>query len=1563
MSASFASWGTAAVSTTTTVAPSYPASIAAGDLLVLMIGLKNTDRTVTTPTGWLLRTDKTGGTGSFGTDTGPTRVYMFCKIADGTESGTLSVTSTVSGGSHISIAKIARFTKSSTDAWDLNMVSWSGSDASTGTSWSTTESSDFPAGAIQNGDIILGVDVLPTDVALTWGSEALTVTGATFGAISNVDDSTTGSGNDLRVRSWTAAVTAANTGTSFQHTATLSGTTTNAAGIDGFMRIRANPRPGIIGAWGTDSEDVWTDTTGNDFVSPDMACRSGDLLVALVAFKPESATISVPTGWTDQGTYTGGTGSQAADTGQVALAVRTRIADATSTDFPTFTDASAGVLSCQMLRISKTDDSSFLYFDVAATSGSDASSGIGWSATMSSDPGIATNDLLVNIAVTPTDVAQVWSPESFTITGATLTSLWAHDDVAASGNDLGVHQRVYYVSSGTGSAAAAHTATLDTGTAGVSVLVRVRHFVASLVNDADTSAGVDATSSLSTTRSTQTDNPSAATEANTLSVTPAIQDDSRTTTEANTLLVTPATQADTGTGVDTHGIEYLLPGADTSTGVDMGTVAFAPPTQTDNPSAAADTESLRYEISQAESPASVEDQTAVGVANETENPSAVEAVTSLIVTLSSTDDPNRTETSDLLYAISQSESVPGIDDGGLQTVRDDADTATGADSNGSVAIGVNSADTSAGADAETLGVSLAPTTDTGSDVETEAAPTASLSSPDTSTGVDSTGSIGTGVASADTSTGVDATSVFVATYTGADTASDVESSPPPAVAVSSSDARTVVEATGGPAREISEADTSSAAETETQSTPTFTGGFPTVIIEFATDNDNNEALYAPTGYTDISGFVRQMSGDLRGRGYEIGRCESGTLTFQFDDSDGRFTPGSERSPYFPHVKAGRRLRVRGKNMVQPNIAVGGGKEQEIMAWESGPGTVAPTPVLGTHESSLFSQGQGEYHVEGTVLDGAATGWHRVLQFFVPVELGVRLAYSAYVWHVGGTQPAGTDARLELQFFDATGADLGGAYTEWTDTGSSPERVGVSCAPPGTTKYARLRLAVHMDSPASGDITYAMTGVQVEVPENLAPNPSGFWDHLHWYAQGVGGENITQDNEGAANANMSYEWEDEDVSFYTLVQRMVPGDIYTVTCEARKTGGPDVMLTVDDGQTGDILDVDNTWVQLTTVYTAERSIEDIKFLLQDAAVPGTFIKVRKLAIYKGEVESPALAGVNDSGVTNWEHPKAIFNGWTEDFKGTVGDWKGDASVVVNDRLSRLGEKVLSSVLKEALFKDEMDLIVPLSDGADAQAQVSQIGKWAEQGMTSLNIVHTRGDLFTSTYALGVEGPSGEDTAIQFTRDSSSVGYFIEVPWSADYIPEPGETTGPVESMPPVTTGKKYTKKYMATWSNCYGSDNAVISGQDTSTEIYQGDIGPGSDRRSLIGFNWQSIKKDLKGAKITSCKFTIKNIEWRSGVSKGYALFGTHWFDATKPEQKPTTYDPTKTFPRIWTDGPWNKGSTRTIELGIYIGKQFKSGAVKGIVLGPAESFDNAYRGTFASALNKSKPYLTIQYTK
>lgn len=234
--------GTIAYSATNgaTVAPGYPTAagtIVAGDLLVLIVGMKPSTAnsgSVTTPTGWTPITSLTGA-GGYGTtlaaDTGNTNVFTFYKVAAGGETGTLTVTLATN---NVSWAQMYRLTNA-TGGWGV--AGTTGSDTTGGAAVSIAMSADP---GVTAGDFILGAMVIPTNAA-SFSGEGLLQTGITFGTVTEISEPNSGNGNDIGGFTYRAPVNLGTASAAPTLTATAGGTTTNVRGPGVFIRAREVP--------------------------------------------------------------------------------------------------------------------------------------------------------------------------------------------------------------------------------------------------------------------------------------------------------------------------------------------------------------------------------------------------------------------------------------------------------------------------------------------------------------------------------------------------------------------------------------------------------------------------------------------------------------------------------------------------------------------------------------------------------------------------------------------------------------------------------------------------------------------------------------------------------------------------------------------------------------------------------------------------------------------------------------------------------------------------------------------------------------------------------------------------------------------------------------------------------------------------------------------------------------------------------------------------------------------------------------------------------------------------
>jgi hypothetical protein len=461
------------------IAPAYPAAVAAGDLLILLIGMKPTgisNGSVPTPEGWtLIATASGGGYGAVpAADTGDTHVFAFYRIADGTETGSQSVRLV---NNNVTWAQIYRLTNATMD-WSV--AGATGSDTTAG-NVSITMGSDP---GVTSGDFILGAMVIPTDVTTPaqFSAQNFTQTGVTFGARTEIIEPDSATGNDIGGFVVRAPVTAGTGSAAPVMTATAGGTTTNVRGPGIFIRVRATgaityQAPGAISYLG-----ATVGTTAVCAAHP-ASVAAGDLLVTLIGMKPSvanSGSVTTPSGWTavSGGSITGQGGygvTLGADTGNTNVFSFYRVATGSESGERCFTLANNNVSWAQMYRYSSTTQT----WLVAGTTGSDTTAG-SVSITMSGNPGVTVGDHILGAMVIPTDVTTPaqFSAEAFTQAGVTFGAVTEISEPdSTTGNDIGGFVVRSTATAGVGSAAPVMTATAGgttTNVRGPGVFIRIR---------------------------------------------------------------------------------------------------------------------------------------------------------------------------------------------------------------------------------------------------------------------------------------------------------------------------------------------------------------------------------------------------------------------------------------------------------------------------------------------------------------------------------------------------------------------------------------------------------------------------------------------------------------------------------------------------------------------------------------------------------------------------------------------------------------------------------------------------------------------------------------------------------------------------------------------------------------------------------------------------------------------------------------------------------------------------------------------------------------------------------
>ena len=168
---------------------------------------------------------------------------------------------------------------------------------------------------------------------------------------------------------------------------------------------------------------------------------------------------------------------------------------------------------------------------------------------------------------------------------------------------------------------------------------------------------------------------------------------------------------------------------------------------------------------------------------------------------------------------------------------------------------------------------------------------------------------------------------------------------------------------------------------------------------------------------------------------------------------------------------------------------------------------------------------------------------------------------------------------------------------------------------------------------------------------------------------------------------------------------------------------------------------------------------------------------------------------------------------------------------------------------------------------------------------------------------------------------------------------------------------FQKSYAANWSGSYnGSNNLSTFGG--SQLCYQGNnLDSNGTRKSLIGFDWATIRSDLSGATINGCWVTLYFQHWYYNAG-GTAVIGTH--NLANTSSPPSTFFGANTA-RVQSSG-WPKPGQRTVNLGATIGEEFRDSVSNGICLGSTGANNRDYYGYASGPGQPNPPVLIINYT-
>ena len=460
--------GTVAVGTTSVV-PTYPTwTFQNGDIALILVANKY-------PTNGPLPPDHvptiadaqgSGGAGAAGIDLGTVYSTAYIFSCRGDESATTKTIAIASGNSACAVVLIIRPTTAG-NLFDIKACN--GADNSGGaTSWSVTGNAD-PGFAANDLAVILSA--INTD-NYTYGSQAISATGATFGALAEHIDGGTSGGQDCGIHVCSFPVTGGPSSAAPVFTMTASSSATNnPAGSSVILRIREFT-PSIT--WLSRADVGAAQGTTTLALTHHASIASGDLILAATATKYVAA--NTPTDFTldANGSKQGGVGTTGIDTGQIFATVFYRTSNGTETGDVSVTITAGNSSSGQIVAFRPTTGYTW---SLAFTNGSDDTGGAAYSATGASDLNLIAGDIVV-CAQAINGNNDSFINFALTNSGVVFTApKWIASLATANGDDSAFLVTCFYVLSGTSSGAPTLAGTLNAASAniaGPTVFVRIR---------------------------------------------------------------------------------------------------------------------------------------------------------------------------------------------------------------------------------------------------------------------------------------------------------------------------------------------------------------------------------------------------------------------------------------------------------------------------------------------------------------------------------------------------------------------------------------------------------------------------------------------------------------------------------------------------------------------------------------------------------------------------------------------------------------------------------------------------------------------------------------------------------------------------------------------------------------------------------------------------------------------------------------------------------------------------------------------------------------------------------
>ncbi len=253
-----------------------------------------------------------------------------------------------------------------------------------------------------------------------------------------------------------------------------------------------------------------------------------------------------------------------------------------------------------------------------------------------------------------------------------------------------------------------------------------------------------------------------------------------------------------------------------------------------------------------------------------------------------------------------------------------------------------------------------------------------------------------------------------------------------------------------------------------------------------------------------------------------------------------------------------------------------------------------------------------------------------------------------------------------------------------------------------------------------------------------------------------------------------------------------------------------------------------------------------------------------------------------------------------------------------------------------------------------SQFSGIGTYRAEELYANN-----GDAFTLRLILTVQRRAGTG----LMRQTVNASYFKTAIRVYDDGParpnagwnSPGTATPPT---PPTPQPKPFTYTFRPTWDASYRGDGTKRTDKPHLFHGYTNDSGGAinGNNRALVGFG-ADVQAALAGATITRATFVMRVLHTYQGSGMPFRI-GTHSYTG-----EPGTWSGGPVTEGRVTTGTVKAGATVKVDLGSTIASELRSGAARGIAIGPAATNSEATYGYVAGLAESGAPYLIVEGAK